>query len=556
MPANIDLFKSENMRRTEERQRTRMFYLFSGIAIPYLLAYGVFDYLDARGGVHIVIGAIEHLLAFLLLLSVARYYKHSQLSVLKPLITVLMMIMLLVSMFDGGISGTAIYWLFVFPPAAFYLNGYKPGIFYNTLFFVCSVAYLLLQRAGIIPAFYSMEQLVQMLFVLLQVFLISFAAQFNLEKFRVTIISQREHLRVLLGGLPVGITMVVAPDGRLSTANPSAERLFGRTIEPNVKAADFPKTYQLAREDGTPYPAEDLPLTVALMRGESTVKNDVFVKRPDGSHAVLRVSAAPVRDETGRIVSAVAVWEDATKEHEISRMKSDFISLASHQLRTPLTSIKWSIEMAADEENGPLSQAQKEALDFARRSTIRLVRLVSDLLNVSRIERGQIALQPELTDLDALCREAVAEINPTAVEKGLALENEVRALGQVRLDPKLIFQALLNLLANAVKYTPKGGHIEVGGRRGANEVEMFVRDSGVGIPAEAKDKIFQKFFRADNVSVDNEGTGLGLYLVKAIIESSGGRVWFESEVGKGTTFWFSLPISGVAAKEGSRELII
>lgn len=558
MPSEIENFVGENVQRLEKRQQSVAYYLSLGLFVPYLVVFGFVDMSNAQTGVRTLIGVIELLVAAVVSIQAASNFfgRRQHAGFIKPFLTVSFMVMFVVSLYDGGDDGAAIYWLFTFPAAAFYLNGLKAGLYYNALFIASLITYFSLQAAGFLPAVYSTSHFVRVLVILLIINFVGFVTQIVGERFRREVVGQRERLRVLLGSLPAGVTMFEVAGGTLVATNRSAETLFGRAVATSVRASEVVDSFRLLREDGSPYPIDELPLTVAIKRGEASVKNDVFVARPDGTKIVLRTLASPVRDEKGRIVSVVAVWEDATKEFEVSKMKSDFISLASHQLRTPLTAIKWAIEAADDETAGLLSPSQRRTLDLAHQSTIRMIHLVNDLLNVSRIERGAIPLNPENVDVGTICEEAVAEIAPHVAEKGLILDNKAVGLGTAVLDQKLIFQVIVNLLSNAVKYTAKGGRIEIGGKRGAEEVELYVRDTGVGIPSDAQAHMFEKFYRAYNVATSTEGTGLGLFLVKSVIETSGGRVWFESQLGRGTTFRFTLPLAGVPAKSGDKTLIL
>lgn len=326
---------------------------------------------------------------------------------------------------------------------------------------------------------------------------------------------------------------------------------------PDVAGALGKSIFELVALQGKndePIKQDTHPVQEVFTTGKAT--SDVFGFQPaEQKKTLLNVSASPVVLE-GKVVGAIVVFRDVTKEKEIDRMKTEFISLASHQLRTPLSAIKWFSEMLLNGDAGELSSEQGEFAKNISDSTERMIELVNSLLNISRIESGRIIIDPKPTDLNELVSGIVNDLKAKTEEKKQTLIVSVhKELGKITIDPRLIGQVYLNFLTNAIKYTAKGGEISVFISRKGDEVVSQISDNGYGIPKDEQDRVFKKFFRAENVAkFETDGTGLGLYLVKAIIESSGGRVWFESEEGKGTTFWFSLPMSGMKPKEGEVTL--
>lgn len=283
---------------------------------------------------------------------------------------------------------------------------------------------------------------------------------------------------------------------------------------------------------------------------------EITNKRKNGQKYVASVNIAPIMNDENKVLFFVAIERDITKSKEIDRMKTDFISLVSHQLRTPLSAMRWFLEMLLNGDAGKLNDEQREYVKNVDQSNQRMIALVNSLLNISRIESGRIIIDPKPTDLLNLLKTLIEELKPRLKEKKQKLLVEVHPhLPKVLLDPKLIRNVYLNLLTNAIKYSSEGSEIEVFVSKKGDQLLSRISDSGYGIPATEKDKIFQRFFRASNVvKRETEGNGLGLYLAKAVVESSGGKIWFESEEGKGTSFWFTLPIKGVKPKAGEVSL--
>ncbi len=294
----------------------------------------------------------------------------------------------------------------------------------------------------------------------------------------------------------------------------------------------------------------------ALNKGETSHINEVVLVRH-----FYEMFITPVRDNKNQIVGGAIIFHDITFLKEIDRMKTEFVAVASHQLRTPLTAIKLFTDMMLRGETGKINKEQKEYLENVNESTERMVRLVNDLLNVTRIESGRLRVEPQEIEIKNLLKNIIAEAKPLALnrqQKIIFKDNSV-SIPKVSLDQNLVRQVFHNLIINAIRYSPKRtGKISVVlSKDDKKTFTVAVHDNGIGIPKEAQKRIFEKFYRADNaIKSITEGTGLGLYVSKMIIESSGGKIWFESAKGKGTSFYVRMPIKGMEKKAGDRGLSI
>ncbi|TSC97288.1 MAG: PAS/PAC sensor signal transduction histidine kinase [Parcubacteria group bacterium Greene0714_21] len=233
------------------------------------------------------------------------------------------------------------------------------------------------------------------------------------------------------------------------------------------------------------------------------------------------------------------------EQAKAEQLKNEFVSLAAHQLRTPLSAIKWALEALLDGDAGPLTRAQRELLLQNKHSNERMIALINNLLDVTRIEEGRYLYRPVFSQLEELVQGVVLSYGIEARRRSITLVFDPRKekFPRVLVDKEKILLVIQNLVDNSLRYTPPGGRVEVALSHDKKDVVFSIRDSGIGIPEEQKERIFEKFFRASNAKqVDTEGTGLGLYFSKNIIEAHEGKIWAEPKTGEGSTFFFSLPI--------------
>jgi signal transduction histidine kinase len=238
------------------------------------------------------------------------------------------------------------------------------------------------------------------------------------------------------------------------------------------------------------------------------------------------------------------IIRDIAHRDEVNRMKNEFVAMASHELRTPLTSIRGSLGLLSAGVAGELPQEAMELLAIAGNNTERLLRLVSDILDIEKIESGKTELDIKEVSMPEIVRKSVDEMGGFAAERGVALESEIQP-GNLMVDFDRIVQVLDNLISNAVKFSPEGGKVLVRARMEKGFATLSVTDFGPGIPEDFKARIFHKFQQADKtVAREKGGTGLGLAVCKTIVDGHGGKIWFESQEGHGATFVFTLPAAG------------
>jgi signal transduction histidine kinase len=294
----------------------------------------------------------------------------------------------------------------------------------------------------------------------------------------------------------------------------------------------------------------------------NTIKNKkmpfkgTFVnKRKDGTKYYAQTTVSPIMDKQGNVQFFVGIERDITKEIEIDKMKDEFITLVSHQLRTPLSAIKWYLEMLVDGIVGTLTKEQEKHAKEIYETNQQMINLVNTLLSTSRIESGKIVVDPKPTDIEKIVRDVISEVEINAKNKKQKVELEVEEnLPEINLDPRLIRNVYLNLITNALFYSPEETTIQINIYKDAENLISKVKDEGQGIPEKEQNKIFNKFFRGEEAKkLVPSGTGLGLYLSKAIIDSSGGDIWFESDK-EGTTFWFTVPLKGMKAQKPTQKM--
>ena len=325
--------------------------------------------------------------------------------------------------------------------------------------------------------------------------------------------------------------LVFSPDGKLTYFNPAARDIIGPRIDDHV---DTQATL-----------AEILGTEPLLPEGAESTGAAWEATLSEPEHRIVQVRTSPVLDSAGAPIGTVSNIRDITAEREMAMMKNEFVSTVSHELRTPLTSIKGYVDLIVDGEAGDINEIQREFLEIVQENSDRLVSLINDMLDISRIESGRIHLKVEPIDVTELIVGAADTFKTMADQSSVELVTSVaedlpRAAG----DRDRVGQVLMNLVSNAIKYSPGGGTATIAARREGDNVVVEVGDTGIGIKPEDQAGLFSKFYRVDSsLTRDIGGTGLGLSICKSIVELLGGKIWAESEFGEGSTFGFSLPVA-------------
>ncbi len=322
---------------------------------------------------------------------------------------------------------------------------------------------------------------------------------------------------------------------RIVMADKTAKNAFGGELE----GKDF--GYVLSEELSLPELDElsGWKRDVAARDGRSYMASFATSENPDGTTSIIVL----LTDITEIRSAQESLAETVRKQRQLDEAKDEFISMVSHDLRTPLFPIKGYIETLLSEDLGSLNEEQREALEVAHRNSQRLLRLVEDVLQISKLESEKMKFNFREVDLNELVRNIVEETRPRAEEKGLELRYSSEELPKVKADPDRLAQAVNNLLSNALKFT-REGRVEVRLSRQDDEIKVEVEDTGIGIKKKDIPHLFEKFFQAEGAPSGEKGTGLGLSICREIVERHGGEISAQSEYGKGSLFSFTLPLEG------------
>ena len=335
-------------------------------------------------------------------------------------------------------------------------------------------------------------------------------------------------------------------DGCITMVNDATTRLLQRPAA-GLIGANAHDLFHAPQDDGTPYPLDGCYITDATRSGlTASAEDDVYV-RGDGRPIAVEATASPVRDDDGTISGAVVVFRDVSQRREMDRMKQEFISVVSHELRTPLTSIRGALGLIAGGAFGEVPPRAAKMIEIATAGSVRLGRLVNDILEVERLDSGTLPMAIGSCDVGVACQEAIGATLGLAQAARIELRMGTVS-GRVRADQDRLVQVLINLIGNALRFSDAGDSVVVQARQDRDLVTVAVTDTGRGIPPDKLEHIFGRFSQVDSSDArERGGTGLGLAICRGLIEGMGGRIWAESTLGEGSTFRFQLPAEGQAA---------
>lgn len=352
---------------------------------------------------------------------------------------------------------------------------------------------------------------------------------------------------VLMSQMADGV-MVVDRQLHIQLFNRAAETLTGWDIA-SAQNIDYRTVMHLATADDKPVDNNNDPFLEVWQKNAPLVKNNLVMVTKGGHKVMLQFSISPLYDAQRQATGALAVFRDISQEKAVERQRNEFISTASHEMRTPVAAIEGYIALAMNPKVATIDDRARGFLDKAHNNTQHLGELFRDLLSITKLEDGQIGKKLQPVDVGQTLKDLVEDLQPVATKKGLTLTftasqmsgRAVAPLYVAQAEPERLREVVSNLIDNAIKFTQAGG-VRVGITGDEAQLTVSVTDTGVGIPPEDLPHLFQKFYRVDSSATRTiGGTGLGLYLCRNIIEAYSGRMWAESSLGKGSSFKFSLP---------------
>lgn len=364
--------------------------------------------------------------------------------------------------------------------------------------------------------------------------------------------AEQEQMRLttILQQLPVGVVIAEASTGEVIFGNQYLEQLLGHTsvgnnisteVQPNGAIIGHLSRPNDVNSSPMPVPLEEWPLK-QVIEGQ-VLQNEEYAYTHEGHDHVLRVSGAPIYNTHNTIAAGVVIIDDITEEKELQQRKDDFLSMVSHELKTPLTSLKMYVQLASRQLANASSDLDRQvirSLDKANMQADKVTQTISDMLTLAKAQSGKLEYRFEQTDLFKLVQITISDLQATYSTHTLKLTG--RSVGLVEVDADRLGQVIINLVTNAIKYSPQADSVIVSVTEDKGQATISVQDFGIGIKASEQNRIFERFYQStDKSGRTSSGLGVGLYLCAEIIKQHGGKIWLTSQPGKGSTFYVAIP---------------
>ena len=352
--------------------------------------------------------------------------------------------------------------------------------------------------------------------------------------------ARKLRLESVLDQLPVGVILADAKTNTVQ-ANRHIENILGRKIVSTIPE-DNSYTTDQAFARGKRLEPKDWPLSQALNHGKTILAEELEIVKPDNKRIFLRVNATPIHNKKGKIVAAVSTLYDVTSQKADEQRKDDFINMASHELKTPITSINLYLELLGRKlEKAKSDQKALNTLHDIQKQTDRLQELINDLLDMSRVQTGKLIFRKETCDINEIIQESIDSLKTLIEHRRITFAPDKPL--PVVVDHYRIYQVITNLITNALKYSPEGTDIVINSYKQGSKVKVSVQDFGIGIDKDQLGKIFDRLYQVnDRTEKTFPGLGMGLFISKEIITRHKGKIWVESEKGRGSIFFFTLPL--------------
>ncbi|MDQ8003587.1 MAG: PAS domain-containing protein [Pedobacter sp.] len=349
--------------------------------------------------------------------------------------------------------------------------------------------------------------------------------------------ANEQRLQSILDTMAEGV-MITDTNGKVTYANGMAQIIMGVSLNDLKNRHYNDEKWTNERLDGSLLPKDEHPLFIILKTQFPVYDQEVAIVKPSGERHYISINAAPLLNQDNQLTGGIISFTDVTKRRKVLQQKEDFINVASHELKTPVTALKGSLQLLEKMQGRLSEENSRKLVEQANRSLTKLSNLISTLLNVNRISQGRFPINKTKFKIYDLVKDCCSEVNILGKHE-LVLKGDLNL--EIEADVQLIEQVLVNLVNNAVKYAPDSKEIIVNMERLPEGIKISVADSGPGIPQEKAKHIFKRYYQAENLGAYSSGLGLGLYISAEIIEKHGGKIGVDSETGKGSNFWFTIP---------------